>query len=149
MGLILAIACSSAAALVFEIALTRIFAVTQFYHFAFMAVSLALLGYGASGSILTVFPALAQPRCWAIFAFAQSLATLIAYVLSNALPFDSYSIAWDARQVVYLALSYVALVTPFFFAGMVMGAVLAGGSSILSGTAACFDFVHSAQHAPP
>jgi hypothetical protein len=126
-GLILALACSSAAALIFEIALTRIFAVTQFYHFAFMAVSLALLGYGASGSILTIFAALAQPRRWAIFAFAQSLATLGAYLLSNALPFDSYSIAWDARQVVYLALSYFALVAPFFFAGLVMGAVLASG----------------------
>jgi len=66
LGLILAIASSAAAALIFEIALTRIFAVTQFYHFAFMAVSLALLGYGASGSILAVFPALAQPRGWAV-----------------------------------------------------------------------------------
>ena len=127
LGLILAIACSAAAALIFEIALTRVFAVTQFYHFAFMAVSLALLGYGASGSILAVFPALAQPRGWASFALAQSLATLFAYLLSNALPFDSYSIAWDARQVVYLALSYAALVTPFFCAGLVMGAVLASG----------------------
>ena len=127
LGLILAIACSAAAALMFEIALTRIFAVTQFYHFAFMAVSLALLGYGASGSILAVFPALARRRYWAVYAFAQSLATLAAYLLSNALPFDSYSIAWDARQVVYLALSYAALVTPFFFAGLVMGAVLASG----------------------
>ncbi len=125
LGLILAIACSSAAALIFEIALTRIFAVTQFYHFAFMAVSLALLGYGASGSILTVFPTLAQSRYWAVFAFAQSLTTLAAYLLSNAVPFDSYSIAWDARQVMYLALSYFALVTPFFFAGLVTGAVLA------------------------
>src|SRR5512139_932903 len=89
LGLILAIACSSAAALIFEIALTRIFAVTQFYHFAFMAVSLALLGYGASGSLLAVFPALVQPRHWAVFALAQSLTTLFAYLLSNALPFDS------------------------------------------------------------
>jgi spermidine synthase len=124
LALILAIACSSAAALIFEIALTRIFAVTQFYHFAFMAVSLALLGYGASGSILAVFPALAQPRRWVIFACAQSLATLGAYLLANALPFDSYSIAWDGRQVVYLALSYFALIAPFFCAGLVMGAVL-------------------------
>ena len=129
LALILAIACSSAAALIFEIALTRIFAVTQFYHFAFMAVSLALLGYGASGSILTVFPALAQPRRWAIFAFAQALATLGAYLLSNALPFDSYSIAWDERQVAYLALSYFALIAPFFCAGLVTGAVLARDSA--------------------
>ncbi len=126
---LLAIACSSAAALIFEIALTRIFAVTQFYHFAFMAVSLALLGYGASGSVLTAVPRLGAggPQRWARFAFLQALGTLGAYALSNALPFDSYSIAWDARQVIYLALSYVALVVPFFFAGMVIGAVLASG----------------------
>ena len=30
--------------------LTRIFSVAQFYHFAFMVVSLALLGFGASGT---------------------------------------------------------------------------------------------------
>src|SRR3989304_5710393 len=127
LGLVLAIACSSAAALIFEIALTRVFAVTQFYHFAFMAVSLALLGSGASGSILAISPALAQPRRWAVFASAQSLATLGAYLLSNALPFDSYSIAWDTRQMVYLALSYAALGTPFFFAGLVTGSVLSSG----------------------
>jgi len=38
----------SAATLVFEINLTRIFSIAQFYHFAFMIVSLALLGFGAS-----------------------------------------------------------------------------------------------------
>ena len=47
---------SSAAVIVFEIVLTRIFAVSQFYHFAFMTVSLALLGFGASGTALAVFP---------------------------------------------------------------------------------------------
>lgn len=56
--IVLGIACSSAAVLVFEIALTRVFAVAQFYHFAFMTVSLALLGFGASRSALTAFLAL-------------------------------------------------------------------------------------------
>ena len=40
----LAIALISAASLLLELTLLRIFAVQQFYHFAFMAVSLALLG---------------------------------------------------------------------------------------------------------
>jgi len=38
----------SSAALAFEITLTRLFSVTQWYHFAFLAVSVALLGYGAA-----------------------------------------------------------------------------------------------------
>jgi hypothetical protein len=131
--LLLAVACSSAAALIFEIALTRIFAVTQFYHFAFMTVSLALLGFAASGSALAAFPALGRggARRWARLAYAQSLATLGAYTLANVLPFDSFSIAWDTRQVVYLAISYLALAAPFFFCGTVVGGLLAD-RSILS-----------------
>ena len=48
----------SAATLTYEITLTRLFSVTQFYHFAFMIVSIALLGFGASGTVLTIFPKL-------------------------------------------------------------------------------------------
>lgn len=133
-AIVVAIACSSAAALIFEIALTRIFAVTQFYHFAFMTVSLALLGYGASGSALTAFPRLGQggSHRWAIFAFLQSIGTLGAYTLANALPFDSFSIAWDARQIVYLVITYLSLVVPFFFGGVVIGAILANGQNRLA-----------------
>ena len=42
----------SAAALAFEVNLTRIFSVAQFYHFAFMVVSLALLGLGLFARLL-------------------------------------------------------------------------------------------------
>ena len=46
----------SASTLAFEINLTRLFSVSQFYHFAFMAVSIALLGFGASGTFLALLP---------------------------------------------------------------------------------------------
>ena len=52
----LGLALLSAAALAFELTLTRLFSVTQWYHFAFLAVSVALLGYGASGTALTLAP---------------------------------------------------------------------------------------------
>ncbi len=51
---------SSAAVLIFEIVLSRVFAITQFHHFVFVTVSLALLGFGASGSLLSAFPTLGQ-----------------------------------------------------------------------------------------
>ena len=41
-----------------DVNLTRLFAVAQFYHFAFMIVSLALLGFGASGTLLALLPRL-------------------------------------------------------------------------------------------
>src|SRR5262244_1252563 len=47
--LIAGIALTSFAALLLELALTRLFSVVLFYHFAFLAISIALLGLGAGG----------------------------------------------------------------------------------------------------
>ena len=43
------VALSSFSALLLELALTRLFSVGLFYHFAFLAISIALLGLGAGG----------------------------------------------------------------------------------------------------
>src|SRR6202451_3873948 len=48
-SLLAGVAISSFAALLLELALTRLFSVVLFYHFAFLAISVALLGLGAGG----------------------------------------------------------------------------------------------------
>ena len=53
---LLGVLITSLALLVFEIALTRIFSVVLWYHFAFLAISLALFGLGAGGLLLHFFP---------------------------------------------------------------------------------------------
>jgi len=94
----------SMAGLCLEITLTRIFSLAQWYHFAFMAVSIALLGFGASGSFLSIFPNLAKRN------LTRLLATLIA---------------WDREQILFLAIYYLFLTLPFFFGGLAIGALLA------------------------
>jgi hypothetical protein len=76
------IAAVSAALLMTELALTRIFSVTMYYHFAFLAISIALFGLSASGVLvyllrrrLTAFAT--QPLLTA-GAVAHGAATLIA-----------------------------------------------------------------------
>jgi hypothetical protein len=79
----------SAATLAFEIDLTRLLSVAQFYHFAFMIVSIGLLGFGASGTALTIFPALqkSDPRkLLGQLALATGISILLAFVLANSLP---------------------------------------------------------------
>ncbi|PWB51415.1 MAG: hypothetical protein C3F13_13310 [Anaerolineales bacterium] len=127
-GVILGLFLLSTATLAFEINLTRLFSVAQFYHFAFMIVSIALLGYGASGSVLTISPRLrgVDPRrslMWLSLATAASI--LGAYILVNWLPFDSYSLMVDRKQGLILLLHYTALALPFFFSGIALAILLA------------------------
>ena len=118
----------SAATLAFEINLTRIFSVAQFYHFAFMIVSLALLGFGASGTFLALFPRLRErdpARLLVLLSWGFALAAVGSYALTLYVPFDSFRIAHDFRQGLVLALHYVALAAPFFFSGAAVGLLLA------------------------
>ena len=57
-------------------------------------------------------------------ALATAVSIVGAYLLINWLPFDSFSIAWDRRQVGVLALNLLGLATPFFFSGLAVGRLL-------------------------
>ena len=109
--------------LAFELTLTRLFALAEFYHFAFLVISLALLGNGAAGTLLTVQPALKRFTGW--WAIGFGLATAGSFAILNLVPFDSYAIAWDLRQVGYLLLTLVGAAFPFLFSGLVVGGLLA------------------------
>jgi hypothetical protein len=111
----------SAAVLVFELTLTRVFAVAQFYHFAFMAISLALLGSGASGSLLSMWRRRAHP---AALAAGFGLMTLGSYLVVNYVEFDPYTIASDWKQVPLLAANFLSAAVPFTLAGMIVGQLL-------------------------
>ncbi len=123
-----AVAALAGATLCLESALTRLLAVAQFYHFAFLVVSLALLGFAASGTLLGVFQRLrsaAPNRLLAGSGMAFAAGVGLAYLAVNWLPFDSYAIAIDRRQVLYFALYYLALSLPFLFSGLGIASALA------------------------
>lgn len=123
----LALLLISAATLAFQVTLTRFFALAQGHHLAFMAISLALLGIGASGTYLSLRPPTAAGLSRLITA-GSSLFTLsvpTAYLAINYLPFDAYRLALERSQLLWLTLYYLALTIPFFFSGVVIGATLA------------------------
>src|SRR5262245_52021794 len=68
--------------MIFELALTRIFSATMYYHFAFMAISLALFGSGASGVFIFLIQRRLAPdrtRYWlALASQLFAVTTLIA-----------------------------------------------------------------------
>ncbi len=133
----------SAGSLVYEISLTRIFAVQQFHHFAFLVVGMAVMGIAASGFLITIRP---SPPPASTLALGYCGSVLLAYLIINLLPFDSYSIAWDRQQIWILLLYFLTSGGPFLFTGWAVGAALASssgeshrlyGASMIGSSAGC------------
>lgn len=112
------IALISCAALGLEILLMRLFAIVQWHHFAYLAVSLALLGYGAAGTALAVagnkFTHFS--RAFSISAALLGLSAPLAFLTVQHIPFNALEVLWDSRQWLWLALQCLILFIPFFFA---------------------------------
>jgi hypothetical protein len=136
----------SAATLTLEITLTRLLSVAQWHHFAFMVVSMALLGYGASGAFLSSFSFIRnrenfQTLVWGPLLFSCS--TLLAYMIGNFIPFDIARISWDHWQIFYVFLYYLIFSIPFFFSGLTISSALARWSP-LAGNLYFFDLLGAA-----
>ena len=120
----LAVAGVSAALIAAEILLMRLFSITQWHHFASMIVSLALLGFGASGTALALGRERAMRRAGEVFVAAAALFGLTlpaACALAPRVAFDAFEILWDPRQVLHLTALYLLLAVPFFFAATAIG----------------------------
>lgn len=112
---------SSFSALGLEITLTRIFSISLWYHFAFMIISIAMLGIGASGTLLAVLPGLKKQSNLSVYGIFLGISIAGCYLTSNIIPFDPAKIAWDSNQLYYVSLYYLTLSIPFFFTGLIIG----------------------------
>ena len=127
MPLLLAVSVLSAAVIAYEILLMRLFSIVLWYHFAYMIISLALLGFGASGTMLTLAQGWLRPRFAGVFATAAALfgVTAVAgFALARRVPFNPLEVVWDPNQLLYLSALYLVLAVPFFCAGTCIGLAL-------------------------
>ena len=116
---LLAIAMLSAAALGYEILLMRLFSVIQWHHFAYMMISIALLGYGAAGTFVALARGVLLARYAQAFvagAAAFGIFAVTSFLLAQGVEFNPLELAWDPRQPLRLLGVYVLLFVPFFCA---------------------------------
>jgi len=117
MGLYLGIFLVTLSGLMFEVGLTRIFSATIWYHYAFVAISVALLGWGLGGFALH----LARRR----IDFTRDRAALLTLVYGLSIPLALWLIVrvpfHPARLVFYFAVSLL----PFLLAGMALSMLFA------------------------
>ncbi len=117
--LYLGVAFTTLATLILELSLTRIFSVVFYYHFAFLAISIALFGLGAGG----LFSYVVTSRGGNIFHKLGVLAVVNSLAVVASLVF----ILTRAGELGNLTLAgvYFASALPFFFSGAVISIAVA------------------------
>ena len=147
----LAVALMSFSALLLELGLTRLFSVVLFYHFAFLAISIALLGLGAGA----VFAFLGRGwlERWSIDQLGARLCTVNAAVIFLVLEIvlhTSVAMHLDWGNFGRLTVLYLAAAVPFFATGLLFSIVFARhparitqlyGADLLGGSLACLALI--------
>lgn len=108
--------------LLFELTLIRVYSATLFYHFAFMAISVAMLGLSAAGLTVHLFPQrfmLTDLSNWSnSWSIAYGISIYIAFLLVFRIPVNAYL---PPDQIAgKLTLIYILSAVPFYFAGLVI-----------------------------
>ncbi len=120
------IALLSAAVLSYQVLLLRLFSIIQWHHFAYMIISIALLGYGASGAFLVIALSWIKTRERLLFvvnAVLFGVFSVVNFWMIQNLPFNPLELFWDKNQIYWLLLTYVCLIFPFFCAANCTGLV--------------------------
>jgi hypothetical protein len=103
-----------------ELFLTRIFSVTMWYHFAFMAISLAMFGLAAGAVLIEILPKREVHRALWQTTLLFALTSAICFVAQLYIDVD------PDKDVGNTALAFVIIAVPFVFAGMVVCLALTG-----------------------
>jgi len=122
----IAIGLLSACVLAYEVLLTRFFSIVLWHHFAYMIISAAMLGYGASGTALMLLKEKIAPHFGAVYVMsAAALAVLMpgAFLLAQQVPFNPLELLWDKTQPAKLFAVYLLMMLPFFCGGLGIGLV--------------------------
>ncbi|MFO0829391.1 MAG: hypothetical protein U0572_14735 [Phycisphaerales bacterium] len=112
----------SMATLLLELSWTRVLSVSLWYHFGFLVISTALLGFGIAGVVLALWGRLRDEaplaRSLAALSIAFAVSTLVSFRVTQLIPFDPFSLLADRRQLLWMPLYYLLVATPFFFSGL-------------------------------
>jgi hypothetical protein len=114
-----AVAATSLATLLLELSLTRVFSVIYYYHFAFLAISIALFGLGAGGVLSYVVAA----RPGGLFNKLGVLAAFNAIAIVLCLWF--LLARTGNMSTLELTSAYFVAAIPFLFAGTILSLVVA------------------------
>lgn len=122
----ISIALISAALIAYQIVIMQILSLAHWFHFAGMVIAVAMLGFGAAGTVLSVFQSrlLKQhraliPALMTLSGITMTLSVQVSQIRS--VRFDSYLLFVETGQWVSLLIQYALFFIPFFLGALALG----------------------------
>ena len=108
--------------------IAQIHSLAHIYYGAltYFIISLALIGFGASGTFLALFRKKLHYSSQAVilFLFITLISIPLSSYLANLIPLNLLYIFYDLKQILFLILFSLCLFIPFFFCGLIIGFIL-------------------------
>ncbi|MDJ0523550.1 MAG: hypothetical protein QNJ90_15885 [Planctomycetota bacterium] len=115
----------SAAVLAHEICLLRVLAIAWYSHAAALVVAVALLGFGAAGTLLALAPRWKHPRGVAIAAALYAVFMPLSLIAARAVDFNVLQVGWDSGEWLRFLLLQAVFLVPFLCAALAIAIALA------------------------
>lgn len=112
----------------YQLLLIQILSIVQWYHFAYMVISISMLGFGAAGTFVSLFKKYLIEKSELLIPFfmiASSLMMVLGVAASQTdwVRFDSYLLFADYSHIPKLILTYLVFLLPFFFGAVSIGII--------------------------
>lgn len=126
--LLLSLILLSIAVIAYQLNLIQILSIMQWYHFAYMIISIALMGFGTAGTFLAIFKKKLLQKFEDILPLLMlisgiSMSLVIALAQLPLFRFDSYLLFSDSSHILKLVGTYILFIIPFFFAALAIGLI--------------------------
>jgi hypothetical protein len=112
----------------FQLSLIQILSIIQWYHFAYMIISVSLLGFGAAGTFISLFRSRMLKNIDSLLPVFMLISGLfmalsVSVSQSELFRFDSYKLFFDFSNIWKLVATYLVFFLPFFFGALSIGLI--------------------------
>ncbi|TVQ68577.1 MAG: spermidine synthase-like protein [Balneolaceae bacterium] len=118
----LSVGITSLAVISFQLVIMQLLSISQWHHFAYMVISMAMLGFGAAGTFLALFREWlkrnfdrAMPLLYLLCSLSMALSGRLVGIFGE---FDTFLLFFDRSQIGLMSFTYLVYALPFFFAGL-------------------------------
>src|SRR5262245_54071304 len=126
----------SLATLLLELSLTRVLSVALWYHFGFLIISTALLGFGSAGVVLALWCRLREvmplDKSLSALSVLFGVTTVVCFWLMQRVPFDPFSLLANRWQLLFMPLYYFVISLPFFCSGLALALLFTRGTGLVN-----------------